>query len=515
MNVLDLPSPWSREAGKPCVPGLMITGARHPRVLGRLDPAFLAVPGVVTGPTPIRSVYHNSSQRVTPVKTKTDFMAVDELLSSRKMNMLFENAEYQRGKVWTRVQQQLLIDSVLRGYSIPSFHLHFIEQKAAGITSQRYEVIDGQQRLRALSAFHEGAFKLLDPKAEDLPPGVLFTTDAKKEPCAWANKTFADLEEDDRGRFLETELIVVKVTDASEEAVRDLFIRQQGGIPLKPQEIRDAWPGGMTDVILRIGGKKGLDRCPGHDFFRKLARNPGQPQGRQMAAQMLSLLVARRDTKQYRGIARRQIDRFYYDHLSITDDHPHVKRFRKVLSTLVESLSGRFTFRLVAHEAIALTLLVDEWLDDAVSGWQSKLTDAFLDFREALSVARKKKKERDATDPYWLNYGVHTQTKSDAKDTIQVRYEFFRDKMIDSVAPEWKDPMRTADAVIKETVFHRQDGKCAVCNGPLRTGNIEFHHRQPHSQGGKTNSANLAAVHPGCHPKGEEDVLEFRERSGL
>ncbi len=447
------------------------------------------------------------------MNTDTEFMAIEDMIGLRKKNMMFENAEYQRGRVWKPVQQQLLIDSVLRRYSIPSFHLHFIEDREGGIVAQRFEVIDGQQRLRALSAFREGSFKLLDPKAENLPPGVLFTNEAKQQPCSWAGRTFDDLDEDDRERFLKTELIVVKVTDASEEAVRDLFIRQQGGTPLKPQEIRDAWPGGMTDVILRIGGKKGLDRCPGHDFFQKLARNPGRPEGRQMAAQMFSLLTARWDTKQFRGIARQRLDQFYYDHLSITDDHPHVKRFRKILNTLVVSLDGRFTSRLVAHEAIALMLLVDEWLDDAVPGWQQELADAFLGFRDALTVARKQKREGDATDPYWLNYGVHTQTTSDQGDTIRARYEFFREKMMDRVAPEWKDPKRTADAAMKDTVFRRQEGNCTECRQPLHAGQIELHHVKPHSEGGKTIPSNLAAVHPHCHPRTKEAVRESQERA--
>lgn len=447
------------------------------------------------------------------MKTDTDFMAIEKMIGLRKKNMMFENAEYQRGKVWKPVQQQLLIDSVLRGYSIPSFHLHFIEDREGDIVAQRFEVIDGQQRLRALSAFREGSFKLLDPNADDLPPGVLFTNEAKQQLCSWAGRTFDDLDEDDRNRFLKTELIVVKVTDASEEAVRDLFIRQQGGTSLKPQEIRDAWPGGMTEVVLRIGGKKGLDRCPGHDFFRDMARNPRRPEGRQMAAQMFSLLMERRDTKRYRGIDRRRIDQFYYDHLSITDDDPHVKRFRKILNTLVVGLYGRFTFRLVAHEAIALMLLVDEWLDDAVPGWQPKLADGFLGFRDALTVARKKKREGDATDPYWLNYGVHTQTASDQGDTIRMRYEFFREKMMDRVAPEWKDPKRTADAAMKDTVFRRQKGKCTECGQSLLPGQIELHHVKPHSQGGKTIPSNLAAVHPHCHPKSEEEVRESQERA--
>ena len=41
------------------------------------------------------------------MKTDTEFMAVKELLGLRKKNMMFENAEYQRGKVWTRVQQHV------------------------------------------------------------------------------------------------------------------------------------------------------------------------------------------------------------------------------------------------------------------------------------------------------------------------------------------------------------------------------------------------------------------------
>ena len=445
------------------------------------------------------------------METQTDFIKVETLLGLRKKNMMYENREYQRGKVWSKTQQKMLIDSVLRGYSIPSFHLHFIEDREGDIVAQRFEVIDGQQRLRALSAFREGSFKLLDPKASDLPTGVLFTHEAKEEPCAWAGKTFQDLDTMDRVRFLETELIVVKVTNASEEAVRDLFIRQQGGTPLSPQEIRDAWPGGMTDIILQIGGKRGLDRCPGHDFFRELVRNPGQPPGRQVAAQMFSLLVGRRERGEYRSIARRRIDQFYYDNLSITDDHPHVRRFRKILGKLHTYLSPNLTFRLVAHETIALMLLVDDLLDDSVSGWEPRLANAFLDFRIALATARKKKKEGDSDDPYWLHYGVHTQTASDRGETIQERYAFFREKMTDNIRPQPKDPRRTADAATREAIFRRQRGTCPVCRTRLDPRRFEVHHVEPHADGGETKIENLAAVQPMCHPKTDQEVRAFRE----
>ncbi|WP_423930410.1 HNH endonuclease family protein [Candidatus Palauibacter sp.] len=446
------------------------------------------------------------------METQTDFMRVETLLGLRKKNMMYENREYQRGKVWSKTQQKMLIDSVLRGYSIPSFHLHFIEDREGDIVAQRFEVIDGQQRLRALSAFREGSFKLLDPKASDLPTGVLFTHEAKEEPCAWAGRTFQDLDTVDCKRFLNTEMIVVKVTNASEEAVRDLFIRQQGGTPLSPQEIRDAWPGGMTDIILQIGGKQGLDRCPGHDLFRELLRNPGRPAGRQVAAQMFSLLVGRRERGEYRSIARKRIDQFYYDHLSITDDDPHVRRFRKILGKLDTYLSPSLTFRLVGHEAIALMLLVDDLLDDHVPGWERKLASAFLEFRTSLTTARRKKKEGDSNDPYWLHYGIHTQTASDQGETIQERYAFFRERMTESIGPKPKDSRRTADGATRDAIFQRQDGRCPVCCERLDPRQFEVHHIEPHAHGGETKPENLAAVHSTCHPKTDEAVQNFRKK---
>lgn len=55
---------------------------------------------------------------------------------------------YQRGPAWTSAQKSLLIDSIFRGLEIPLIFL-------AGSTapSTRRDVIDGQQRLRAIYEF--------------------------------------------------------------------------------------------------------------------------------------------------------------------------------------------------------------------------------------------------------------------------------------------------------------------------------------------------------------------------
>ena len=54
--------------------------------------------------------------------------------------------DYQRPLVWPLKTKQLLIDSILRNYDIPKIYLDQKEE-------DKYDVIDGQQRLRAICDF--------------------------------------------------------------------------------------------------------------------------------------------------------------------------------------------------------------------------------------------------------------------------------------------------------------------------------------------------------------------------
>jgi len=65
------------------------------------------------------------------------------------------NPDYQRPPVWSLPQKQLLIDTILRGYDIPKIYWRKVEKNP-----DKYEVVDGQQRLRAIWEFMEGKFSL-------------------------------------------------------------------------------------------------------------------------------------------------------------------------------------------------------------------------------------------------------------------------------------------------------------------------------------------------------------------
>lgn len=67
---------------------------------------------------------------------------------------------------------------------------------------------------------------------------------------------FKELSQDLRNTFNESKLPVYEIRSASNEEVRNLFIRLQGGTPLQPQQVRDAWPGDVARFIVSLAGKK-------------------------------------------------------------------------------------------------------------------------------------------------------------------------------------------------------------------------------------------------------------------
>lgn len=62
---------------------------------------------------------------------------------------------YQRNFIWSPKDQRLLIDSILKGYPLPSF---FIYKKNDG----NYEMVDGQQRAKTISRFAKGMIRSSD-----------------------------------------------------------------------------------------------------------------------------------------------------------------------------------------------------------------------------------------------------------------------------------------------------------------------------------------------------------------
>jgi 5-methylcytosine-specific restriction endonuclease McrA len=449
------------------------------------------------------------------MKTEQAQFKVRDILDLRKQQMLVVNPEYQRGAVWTTTQKKKLIDSMLRGYPLPMIYLHHIQQKAGGLISQRFEVIDGQQRINAVYEYCEGALKLFDPVKDEKT--ARFPAFIKTQSCPWAGKSFPELTSDLKDQILETPLPVVKIETHDANEARDLFVRLQAGMPLNSQEKRDAWPGEFTDFVLRLGGKAGIARYPGYDFFNQLmGAKKSQDRGkfRQLAAQIAMLYLTRRGAAipdaGFCDINASAIDEFYYENLGFDQSTTDAQRLFSILERLAELLGDKKRSKIVGHEAIHLVLLADSLWDNYTPSWQSEFAAAFDKFREEAAKGKLTSKD-PAPSEYWTLYTVLTRVNSDRAENIRQRHAFFATKMCESMALQLKDPKRLYDPVEREIIYARDKKKCGKCGGEVLWVDAEIHHIEEHHKGGKTSFDNAVLMHEQCHPKGSA-ATEFAKQ---
>ncbi len=132
--------------------------------------------------------------------------ALEKLARSYSERHLAVNAEYQRGAAWNVRQQRALIDSILRGFVLPIFYVHVVKTPNlfTGFETVTAWLVDGQQRLNAITEYMRGRFALNDPSLGTTGLAMAYE---RLNPPRWAGKRFEDLEE-------LTLLLFLKMTDS-------------------------------------------------------------------------------------------------------------------------------------------------------------------------------------------------------------------------------------------------------------------------------------------------------------
>lgn len=153
------------------------------------------------------------------------------------------NPDYQRPAVWSSGQKQLLVDSILRGYDVPKFYWRQVSKKPV-----KYDVVDGQQRIRAICEFCDGKYRL--PKDADPIDGF----DVK-------GIRHDELPHELRIKWDTYNLDIVVMDGSDEDETREMFLRLQNGTSLKAQEKRNAMPGNMRDFVKTLAAHPVFSIC--------------------------------------------------------------------------------------------------------------------------------------------------------------------------------------------------------------------------------------------------------------
>jgi hypothetical protein len=161
--------------------------------------------------------------------------SIQSIYSWYTENRLYVNRRYQRKLVWTLEEKQKLIESILKRYPIPAV---LIAEKEGEPGS--YEIIDGLQRLHAITSFIETAFTTIEgeqfnleffPTAKSRATSGVFTPPQIEK----------QLSQKQVSTLLDYALALSVMRNATEEEINDVFGRiNTYGHRLSDQERRQA-----------------------------------------------------------------------------------------------------------------------------------------------------------------------------------------------------------------------------------------------------------------------------------
>ena len=389
------------------------------------------------------------------------------------------NPDYQRPPVWTRGQKQLLVDSILRNYDVPKLYW-----RRTGKKPDTYDVIDGQQRLRAVWEFFSGGYGL--PRNADPVDGY-----------AAANLKYEALPDELRIRLDTYPLDVVLVDDADEDEVREMFLRLQNGTTLRAQEKRNAYPGQMRDFVRQLAS---------HRFLESVGFSNSRFTHDLVAAQFVCLEIAGGPT----NVKNRDLNKMYKEHLSLDEQGEEAKAVRKVLDLLAEVFSEK-TPELTRYNVVALYCVCAELLAAYVrSEFAELLHGWFIDFE-----ARRREQEQlseDEAEAEWVSYKEKISHSTDSEDSIRARMDFLlRDLLTVHDGLSLKDAQRSFTPQQRLAVYRRDRGVCQLklrCEGKrVRWDAWHCDHLTPWSRGGKTTVENGQVTCPACNQAKGADKL--------
>jgi hypothetical protein len=163
---------------------------------------------------------------------------VKELVERYEKDLLFV-PDYQREDVWSYEMKSSFIESII--LDLPMNYLYFAEppRDAEDFSRQKYEILDGSQRIRTLSAFLTNRLRVSHPKS------ILELKDCY----------FKDLTESRQDRIKNFRMdAIVLVAETQEKLKNALFERLNTHNPLKDMELRrGAHTGHFNDLVRELG----------------------------------------------------------------------------------------------------------------------------------------------------------------------------------------------------------------------------------------------------------------------
>ena len=190
-------------------------------------------------------IHDDDQSEATDQIQKLTFQRADRSLADLKRlkekERLIIRPIWQRNFVWNRRQSSLLIESFLIGMPVPVIYL-------ARNSENKFEVVDGQQRLSSVFDFIDGELELT---------GLEVRSDLND--CK-----YGELPEELQDKLTDSTISSIELSaDTPRVAMRSMFERlNTNGTPLNAMEIRNCvYQGGLNDLIRELAELDDFKQC--------------------------------------------------------------------------------------------------------------------------------------------------------------------------------------------------------------------------------------------------------------
>lgn len=217
-----------------------------------------------------------------------------EVLHQKWKSNEIEIPKFQRRFVWKQTQASKLIESFLVGLPVPA--VFFYSERR----SQKYLVIDGQQRLKSIFFYFEGYY---GPERGGVRP--VFRLKGLNQQSQFHNRAFEDLLDEDKRRLKNAVLrtfIVQQLDPENDTSMYHIFERlNTGGTLLANQEIRNCvYHGKFASFLDEINGLE--------DWRRILGKK--EPDTRKKDVELILRFLAMRDPNSYKNPMKDFLSKF-------------------------------------------------------------------------------------------------------------------------------------------------------------------------------------------------------------
>lgn len=320
---------------------------------------------------------------------------------------------YQRKSgIWSKKNQQFLIDTIFNGYDVPKFYLaDFLHSsKLKNSAEKRFAIIDGKQRIEAIRSFLNDEIELDD--------GFVYLSDPLVD---LAGKKYTDIAKSYPSiisKFNSFELVFMLVNTNDEHYIRQLFIRLNASKSLVGAELRNAMDGKVPELIRDIAD---------HRFFKDYVNfSTVRSQDRNLAAKLLLVEIRGGpfDTKKKQldalvGQIEKSAESSLFSELQISDYQQSSKKVCKILDRMTKVFSQK-DVRLSQSGQIPVFYL---FMRDVMDVETSKVDRFFHDLHVAREINRARAKSGQPSNPDIDRFEFVSRSANDA-GSIKQRYLF-------------------------------------------------------------------------------------------